>query len=87
MSFQITSGSIESAFIWFAIGAVTSFFLYGDVFSKKNDRHPDEDEEDDDGEEETTITAASGLKDFSVFHAPFKMILCVNMSLQMGKGM
>lgn len=91
------SGAIEIAFISFAVGAVTSFFLWGDVLSskrkkgssgRKGDEDEDEDEDDaDDGEEEeSTAASKNGIRDFSNLHASFKMVLCVNMSLNMGKG-
>lgn len=32
------------------------------------------------------VAGAGGYRDFSVLHGPFKMVLLVNMELNMGKG-
>jgi len=42
-----------------------------------------ESESDDDDE---TAAASGGIRDFSLLSGPFKMVLCVNMELSMGKG-
>ncbi|KAM3568987.1 hypothetical protein VYU27_008901 [Nannochloropsis oceanica] len=42
-----------------------------------------ESESDEDSE---TAAASGGIRDFSLLSGPFKMVLCVNMELSMGKG-
>ena len=51
-----------------------------------SDEDEDEEEEDSDEEEEGAGEAGGGIRDFSLLSAPFKMVLCVNMELNMGKG-
>ena len=52
----------------------------------EEDSDDDEEEEDSDDEDEALVGGNGGLRDFSLLSAPFKMVLCVNMELQMGKG-
>ncbi len=44
-----------------------------------------DDGSDEEGEEPTGMNGG-GIRDFSLLSAPFKMVLCVNMELSMGKG-
>lgn len=37
-------------------------------------------------EDDDTAAASGGIRDFSLLSGPFKMVLCVNMELSMGKG-
>lgn len=46
----------------------------------------DDDEEESDEEEDETAATSGGIRDFSLLSGPFKMVLCVNMELSMGKG-
>lgn len=49
----------------------------------------DDVEDDEDSDEEGTERSdggGGGIRDFSLLSAPFKMVLCVNMELNMGKG-
>lgn len=48
--------------------------------------YEDDDEDEQDGEPPAPAVGQSGYRDFGVLHAPFKMVLCVNQSLAMGKG-
>jgi peptidyl-tRNA hydrolase len=54
--------------------------------SEEEEEEDSEDESDDDDDDEGTTTTSGGIRDFTILSAPFKMVLCVNMELQMGKG-
>ena len=60
----------------------------GDVGDGDNDEDGDEEDDDDDDEDDEDEEDHSGaIRDnYGVLDAPFKLLLCVNMSLQMGKG-
>ena len=57
-----------------------------DEEEEEEDSEEEEEDSDDSEDEGATIGGANGIRDFSILSGPFKMVLCVNMSLQMGKG-
>lgn len=58
---------------------------------KEEEREEDDDDEEEsesesDEEEDDAAATSGGIRDFSLLSGPFKMVLCVNMELSMGKG-
>jgi hypothetical protein len=80
----------------FLLGALSSYVLFGGRRRRRGGRRrlaeegkeeeEEEEEEDEEDEDDEEPAANNGYRNFSVLHAPFKMVLCVNMELAMGKG-
>lgn len=85
----------------FGLGVLSGFLAGGQGGAKKkqqrrrqqqqkeeedSDEEEEEEEEGSDEEDEPAAGGNGGVRDFSLLSGPFKMVLCVNMELNMGKG-
>lgn len=85
----------------FGLGALCGFLASGKGKGKKrrgaggaaaaaargeSDEEEDSDDDEEEEEDEAPAAGGGGIRDFSLLSAPFKMVLCVNMELNMGKG-
>jgi hypothetical protein len=53
---------------------------------QEEEEEEDSDDDEEESEEEGPAGGSGAIRDFSLLSAPFKMVLCVNMELNMGKG-
>jgi PTH2 family peptidyl-tRNA hydrolase len=96
LSMSVSSSAIDSsAWLHFLAGAlvptVAWFFLRrpasvtgATVDNMEDDDEFDDDDDDEDGSPETNISSSP--KDWGPQDAPYKMVLCINLELGMGKG-